>query len=99
LTPPRGLRTSWGGLARRWRVAFTPTIVFFREEAPQRMGREVEVARMHGLMPKPDFLALFVQVAERGHADGTPSRPGGRGASRAEAALIRSGRDRASGRG
>jgi thioredoxin-related protein len=58
-------------LARRWRVTFTPTFVFLPEEAPRRMGREIEVARMHGLMPKPDFLALFTFVAERGYADGT----------------------------
>jgi thioredoxin-related protein len=58
-------------LARRWRVTFTPTIIFLPEQAPPRMGREVEVARMHGLMPKPDFLALFTFVAERGYADGT----------------------------
>jgi len=58
-------------LARRWRVTFTPTIVFLPEQAPQRMGREIEVARMHGLMAKPDFLALFTYVAERGYADGT----------------------------
>jgi thioredoxin-related protein len=58
-------------LARRWRVTFTPTLVFLPEEAPRRMGREIEVARMHGLMPKPDFLALFTFVAERGYADGT----------------------------
>jgi thioredoxin-related protein len=58
-------------LARRWRVTFTPTIVFLPEQATSRMGREIEVARMHGLMPKPDFLALFTYVAERGYADGT----------------------------
>ena len=58
-------------LARRWRVTFTPTIIFLPEQAPQRMGREIEVARMHGLMPKQDFLALFTYVAERGYADGT----------------------------
>ena len=58
-------------LARRWRVTFTPTIIFLPEQAPARMGREIEVARMHGLMPKPDFLALFTYVAERGYADGT----------------------------
>jgi thioredoxin-related protein len=58
-------------LARRWRVTFTPTIVFLPEQAPPQMGREIEVARMHGLMPKPDFLALFTYVAERGYADGT----------------------------
>ncbi len=58
-------------LARRWRVTFTPTFIFLPEQAPQRMGREIEVARMHGLMPKPEFLALFTYVAEHGYADGT----------------------------
>ncbi|MFN3449371.1 MAG: SoxW family protein [Roseococcus sp.] len=61
-------------LARRWRVTFTPTIVFFPEQAPRRPGREVEVARMHGLMAKPDFLALFQYVAAHGYADGTEFR-------------------------
>jgi len=62
-------------LARRWRVTFTPTILFFPEQAPRRPGREVEVARMHGLLPKPEFLGLFTFVAERGYADGTQFRP------------------------
>jgi thioredoxin-related protein len=61
-------------LARRWRVTFTPTILFFPEQAASRMGREVEVARMHGLLRKPEFLGLFTYVAEHGYADGTPFR-------------------------
>lgn len=61
-------------LARRWRVTFTPTIVFFPESAPRRPGREIEVARMHGLMPKPEFLDLFRFVHERGYADGSDFR-------------------------
>jgi thioredoxin-related protein len=61
-------------LARRWRVTYTPTIVFFPEQAPPRPGREIEVARMHGLMPKPEFLDLFRFVHERGYADGTEFR-------------------------
>jgi thioredoxin-related protein len=61
-------------LARRWRVTFTPTILFFPEQAPQRPGREIEVARMHGLMRKPEFLGLFTYVADRAYADGTQFR-------------------------
>ncbi len=58
-------------LARRWRVTFTPTIVFFPEilPIPPRPGREIEVARMPGLMKKPEFLGLFTYVAEHGYAD------------------------------
>ncbi len=58
-------------LARRWRVTFTPTIIFLPERAGRRPGREIEVARMHGLMRKPEFLGLFTYVAERAYADGT----------------------------
>lgn len=61
-------------LARRWRVTFTPSFIFLPEQAAARPGREVEVARMHGLMPKPDFLALFTYVAEHGYAGGTSFR-------------------------
>jgi thioredoxin-related protein len=61
-------------LARRWRVTFTPAIVFFGEQAARRPGREVEVARMHGLMPKPEFLGIFAYVADHGYADGTQFR-------------------------
>lgn len=60
-------------LARRWRVTFTPTFVFLPETAPAvpRAGREIEVARMQGLMKKPEFLGLFTYVANRAYADGT----------------------------
>ncbi|WP_135465722.1 thioredoxin family protein [Crenalkalicoccus roseus] len=63
-------------LARKWRVTFTPTIVFLPEAPPPapRPGHEAEVARMHGLLRKPEFLGLFTYVAERGYADGTPFR-------------------------
>ncbi|UPY35582.1 thioredoxin family protein [Sediminicoccus sp. KRV36] len=61
-------------LARRWRVTFTPSFIFLPEQAPPRMGREIEVARMHGLMPKPDFLAMFTYVAEHGYAGGRSFR-------------------------
>lgn len=58
-------------LARKWRVTFTPTIVFFPETLPSlpRPGREIEVARMPGLMKKPEFLGIFTYVAEHGYAD------------------------------
>ena len=61
-------------LARRWRVAFTPTIVFFPEEVPTpaRPGRDIQVTRMAGLLPKPQFLGMFTYVAEHAHRDGTP---------------------------
>lgn len=63
-------------LARKWRVTFTPTIIFLPETAPAapRPGREIEVARMPGLMRKPEFLGIFTYVAERGYADGTGFR-------------------------
>lgn len=60
-------------LARRWRVTFTPTIIFLPEALPATAapGNRIEVARMHGLLPKPQFLGLFRYVAARGYADGT----------------------------
>jgi thioredoxin-related protein len=61
-------------LARRWRVTFTPTIVFFPDSEttqPGKNGREVEVARMHGLLKPDQFLGIFTFVAEKGYADGT----------------------------
>ncbi len=62
-----GQRMEERALARRWRVTFTPTIVFLPEQADAtRPGRAQEVARMPGLLPRPQFRALFDQVAERG---------------------------------
>jgi len=60
-------------LARRWRVTFTPTIVFLPQALPEiaASGQRIEVARMHGLLAKPQFLGLFRFVAARGYADGT----------------------------
>jgi thioredoxin-related protein len=57
-------------LARRWRVTFTPTIVFLPETLPEppHPGREVEVARMPGLLAKPEFLGLFSYVVENAYA-------------------------------
>ncbi len=59
-------------LARRWRVTVTPTIVFLPLAVPAsaRPGREIEVARMAGLLRKPQFLGMFIYVAERGYSDG-----------------------------
>jgi len=61
-------------LARRWRVRFTPSIVFFpdAEELPKKPGHEIEVARMHGLLRPDQFLGMFRYVAEKAYADGTP---------------------------
>lgn len=61
-------------LARRWHVTFTPTIVFCPEILPDppRPGREIEVARMQGLLAKPEFLGIFTYVAEHGY-DGRTS--------------------------
>lgn len=63
-------------LARKWRVTFTPTIVFLPEVTPaiSRSGRDIEVARMPGLAAKPEFLGLFTYVAERAYVDGTTFR-------------------------
>ncbi len=61
-------------LARRWRVRFTPTIVFFpdMDELPKTPGHELEVARMHGLLKPDQFLGMFRYVAEKAYTDGTP---------------------------
>lgn len=60
-------------LARKWRVSFTPTIVFFpREVDGRRTGREVQATRMSGLLPQPQFLGMFRYVSEGAYADGTP---------------------------
>lgn len=61
------------GLARRWRVTFTPSIVFLPEALPAAgaPGHRIEVARMHGLLARPQFLGLFRFVADRAYADGT----------------------------
>jgi thioredoxin-related protein len=73
-----GQRLEERGLARKWCVIVTPTIVFLPERAPparadgpRRCGMDIEVARMQGLLPRPEFLGLFAYVAERGYADGT----------------------------
>ncbi|MBS9479018.1 SoxW family protein [Ancylobacter radicis] len=53
-------------LAGQYAVRATPTFQFFG----MRGGRVVEVARLPGLLPKPEFLAMFKYV-EAGAYDGT----------------------------
>ncbi len=56
-------------LARRWRVNFTPTIVFFPADPAAvegKDGRSAEVARMPGYFKPLPFLTMFQYIAE-GH--------------------------------
>ncbi|GAB4237846.1 MAG: thioredoxin family protein [Methyloligellaceae bacterium] len=46
-------------LARKWAVNFTPTLVFFGNEAPEgKSGKDIEVARMPGYFKPFHFLAM-----------------------------------------
>ena len=51
--------------------------MFLPEQArvPVTSGGAMQVARMAGLLPKPQFLGYFAYVAERGYADGTGFLP------------------------
>jgi thioredoxin-related protein len=60
-------------LARKYGIAFTPTIQFFPEDSERiggRAGKEIEVARMPGYLQPPHFLAMFKFVRERAYEDG-----------------------------
>ncbi len=60
-------------LARKWRVMFTPTIVFFPDNAAaveEKSGIDVAVASMPGAFGKLTFLALFEWVKEKGYESG-----------------------------
>jgi len=51
---------------RRWAVAFTPTVIFLPEEAPEDATvAEVEVERMPGAFGKWTVLDMFRWVAEK----------------------------------
>lgn len=57
-------------LAERYAVRFSPALQFFPETADGLAARppgEREVARMHGLLDPPDFLAMFRFVREKGY--------------------------------
>jgi thioredoxin-related protein len=59
-------------LARKYGIAFTPTIQFFPEDPEQiggRAGKEIEVVRMPGYLQPPHFLAMFRFVRERAYED------------------------------
>lgn len=54
--------------ARKWRVVFTPTILFMPEEAPDDMtAGEAAVASMPGAFGKNTFLHMFQWVNEKGY--------------------------------
>jgi len=57
-------------IAKRWRVVFTPTIVFLPETAPSpdKNGGEIEVARMPGAFEGGTFKAMFEWVRAKGYA-------------------------------
>ena len=53
-------------MARRWRVMFTPNIVFLPEEVPEdQMAIEAAVAVMPGAFSKGTSLDMFTWVAEK----------------------------------
>ena len=59
-------------LARKYAIAFTPTIQFFPDRLDQvggRAGKSVEVARMPGYLQPPHFLAMFKFVRDRAYED------------------------------
>ncbi|MGB0681999.1 MAG: thioredoxin family protein [Magnetovibrionaceae bacterium] len=58
-------------LARRWRVNFTPTTVFFPEtlDGLSGSGRDLEVARMPGYFNPAPFLKMFQYVAEKAYEE------------------------------
>lgn len=59
-------------LARRWRVNFTPTIVFFPADPAAvagKNGRAAEIARMPGYFRPLPFLSMFEYIAEGHHAE------------------------------
>ncbi|MFG1192429.1 SoxW family protein [Xanthobacter flavus] len=59
-----GARLTEKALGQRERIRATPTFQFFAEVD----GKPKEVARMPGLLPRPEFSALFRYVAEGAYA-------------------------------
>ena len=54
--------------ARKWGVAFTPTILFLPEEADESLdARQAAVAAMPGAFQKGTFLDMFTWVREKGY--------------------------------
>lgn len=57
-------------LARKWRVNFTPTFMFFDDKlAEGKSGFDLEVARMPGYFKPFHFLTMFEYVVDKGYAD------------------------------
>ncbi len=55
--------------ARRWRILFTPTILFMPETAPEGIAAaDAAVAVMPGAFSKGTFLDMFTWVREKGYA-------------------------------
>ncbi len=53
---------------RKWRLLFTPTILFMPEDPPQDMSAaEAAVAVMPGAFKKNTFLEMFVWVNDKGY--------------------------------
>lgn len=58
-------------LARRWRVTFTPSILYFPETLEQTRGKpghEIEVARMPGYFRPFHFISMFEYVWDKRYA-------------------------------
>lgn len=57
-------------LARKWKVNFTPTIMFFDETAADgKAGADLEVARMPGYFKPFHFISMFEFVHQQAYAD------------------------------
>lgn len=58
----------------RYQIRTTPTLLFFPETSAGLAGKpelEREIGRMPGLLPKPQFLAMFTYVGEKGYEKGS----------------------------
>ena len=56
------------GAARKWRLLFTPTILFMPEEPPEGVdAASAAVAMMPGAFKKGTFLEMFVWVNDKGY--------------------------------
>ena len=56
------------GAARKWRLLFTPTILFMPEDPPQDMdAAQAAVAVMPGAFKKGTFLEMFIWVRNKGY--------------------------------
>ena len=54
--------------AKKWRLLFTPTIMFMPEEAPEDMDAgQAAVAMMPGAFKKGTFLEMFIWVNAKGY--------------------------------